>query len=68
MDLYLILMVNVYENLGVTPLIQVHDELNCSVKSDIMAKEIKNIMENCIKLEVPTKVEYKTKNNWGDAK
>ena len=61
-------MVDVYEKLGVTPLIQVHDELNCSVKSDIMAKEIKDIMENCIKLEVPTKVEYKTKNNWGDAK
>ena len=61
-------MVDVYEKLGVIPLIQVHDELNCSVKSDIMAKEIKDIMENCIKMEVPTKVEYKTKNNWGDAK
>ena len=61
-------MVDVYEKMGVIPLIQVHDELNCSVKSDIMAKEIKDIMENCIKMEVPTKVEYKTKNNWGDAK
>ena len=61
-------MVDVYEKLGVIPLIQVHDELNCSVKSDIMAEEIKDIMENCIKMEVPTKVEYKTKNNWGDAK
>jgi DNA polymerase I-like protein with 3'-5' exonuclease and polymerase domains len=61
-------MVDVYEKLGIIPLIQVHDELNCSVKSDIMAKEIKDIMENCIKMEVPTKVEYKTKNNWGDAK
>tara|TARA_R110000824_G_scaffold147748_1_gene317259 strand:+ start:12 stop:1892 length:1881 start_codon:yes stop_codon:yes gene_type:complete len=61
-------MVDVYEKMGIIPLIQVHDELNCSVKSDIMAKDIKDIMENCIKLEVPTKVEYKTKNNWGDAK
>ena len=61
-------MVDIYEKLGVTPLIQVHDELNCSVKSDIMAKDIKDIMENCIKLEVPTKVTYKIKTNWGDAK
>ena len=61
-------MVDVYEKLGVTPLIQVHDELNCSVKSDKDAQEIKKIMENCIPLEVPSKVEYKIKDNWGDAK
>ena len=61
-------MVDIYEKLNLIPLIQVHDELNCSVKSDIMAGEIKDIMENCVKLEVPTKVDYKTKANWGDAK
>jgi len=49
-------------------LIQVHDELNCSVKSDKEAKDIKYIMENCIKLEVPSNVDYKIKDNWGDAK
>jgi DNA polymerase I-like protein with 3'-5' exonuclease and polymerase domains len=61
-------MVDVYEKLGVTPLIQVHDELNCSVKSDKEAKEIKNIMETCIELQVPSNVDYKVKDNWGDAK
>jgi len=45
-----------------------HDELNCSVKSDIEGEAVKNIMENCIKLEVPSKVEYKIKDNWGNAK
>ena len=61
-------MVDVYENLGIIPLIQVHDELNCSVKSDKEAKDIKDIMENSMKLEVPSIVDFKTKDNWGDAK
>jgi DNA polymerase I-like protein with 3'-5' exonuclease and polymerase domains len=61
-------MVDVYEKLGITPLLQMHDELNCSVKSDIEGEDVKNIMENCIKLEVPSKVEYKVKDNWGNAK
>ena len=61
-------MVNIYEQLGTVPLLQVHDELNCSVKSDKEAKEIKNIMETCLKLEVPSNVDYKIKSNWGDAK
>tara|TARA_R100000935_G_C2837381_1_gene168915 strand:- start:363 stop:2216 length:1854 start_codon:yes stop_codon:yes gene_type:complete len=61
-------MVQVYEELGVVPLIQVHDELNCSVKSDKEAKEIKHIMETCIDLKVPSNVDYKVKDNWGEAK
>jgi DNA polymerase I-like protein with 3'-5' exonuclease and polymerase domains len=61
-------MVDIYEQLGIIPLIQVHDELNCSVKSDKEAKEIKHIMENCIELKVPSNVDYKIKDNWGDAK
>ncbi len=61
-------MVDVYENLGIIPLIQVHDELNCSVKSDKEAENIKDIMENSMKLEVPSKVDFKIKDNWGDAK
>ena len=61
-------MVDVYEKLGIVPLIQVHDELNCSVKSDKEAGEIKNIMENSMKLVVPSKVDFKVKDNWGDAK
>ena len=61
-------MVDVYEKLGITPLIQVHDELNCSVKSDKEAGDIKYIMENSMKLVVPSKVDFKIKDNWGDAK
>jgi DNA polymerase I-like protein with 3'-5' exonuclease and polymerase domains len=58
-------MVDVYEELGVVPLIQVHDELDCSVKSEIEAQKIKNIMETCVELEVPSKVDIDLGESWG---
>ena len=58
-------MVDIYEELGVVPLIQVHDELDCSVKSEIEAHKIKNIMETCVELEVPSKVDTNLGENWG---
>ena len=58
-------MVDVYEQLGIVPLIQVHDELDCSVKSEKQAKEVKEVMENCVKLEVPSKVDIDFGESWG---
>ena len=58
-------MVDIYEELGVVPLIQVHDELDCSVKSEIEAHKIKNIMETCVELEVPSKVDTDLGESWG---
>ena len=58
-------MVDVYEELGVVPLIQVHDELDCSIKNEKEGKQIKEIMENCIKLEVPSKVDTEMNESWG---
>ena len=58
-------MVNVYEELGVIPLIQVHDELDCSVKNEKQGEQIKEIMENCVKLEVPSKVDTEMNESWG---
>ena len=58
-------MVDVYEQLNITPLIQVHDELDCSVKSEKQAKEVKEVMENCVKLEVPSKVDIDFGESWG---
>ena len=42
--------------------------MNCSVKSDKEAQEIKDMMETCIDLKVPSNVDYKIKDNLGDAK
>jgi DNA polymerase I-like protein with 3'-5' exonuclease and polymerase domains len=59
-------MVDVYENLGIIPLIQVHDELDCSVQSEKQANEVKEVMETCVKLEVPSKVDVDLGESWGD--
>jgi DNA polymerase I-like protein with 3'-5' exonuclease and polymerase domains len=60
-------MVEVYKA-GITPHIQVHDELNCSCEDMEQVKQIKEIMENCIELEVPSKVDPKIGESWGTLK
>jgi len=53
---------------GITPHIQVHDELDISVKDDNQAKEIIKIMTKAVDLEVPNKVDYESGPNWGSIK
>ena len=54
---------------GITPHIQVHDELDISVESDEeQADKIKDIMEDAVELEVPNKVDYESGPNWGQYK
>ena len=55
-------------NAGHLPMLQIHDELCFNVKDEAHAKEIKDIMENTIKFEVPSVVEYGLGKSWGDAK
>ena len=59
-------MADVYEQLNVIPLIQVHDELDCSVQSEKQANEIKEVMETCVELQVPSKVDVDLGESWGD--
>ena len=55
-------------NEGMVPLVQIHDELTLSFDGK---KETKNkiidIMTNCVKLAVPSKVDCETGKSWGDA-
>ena len=51
---------------GITPHIQVHDELDISVRDN--ADKIKQIMESAVELEVPNKVDYESGPNWGTIK
>jgi DNA polymerase I-like protein with 3'-5' exonuclease and polymerase domains len=53
---------------GIIPHIQIHDELDVSVESDSHAKQIVEIMESSIKLEIPNKVDYESGDNWGAIK
>ena len=58
-------MINLYKE-GIIPHIQVHDELDISVKDDKQARQIVQIMETAVELEVPNKVDYESGTNWGD--
>ena len=60
-------MLELYKT-GIIPHIQVHDELDISVKDDKEAKRIVEIMESAVELEVPNKVDYESGKNWGDIK
>jgi DNA polymerase I-like protein with 3'-5' exonuclease and polymerase domains len=53
-------------NEGIIPHIQIHDELDISVKSPDQAKKIIEVMEAAVTLEVPNKVDYEKGANWGD--
>ena len=61
-------MVDLYEQDGIIPHIQVHDELNISIEDEEQAKRIIKVMEHCIKLNVPSKVDCVIADNWGNAK
>ena len=47
--------------------IQVHDELDFSVANEQDKNNIKEIMEQAVKLEVPSKVDIECGDSWGDA-
>jgi DNA polymerase-1 len=57
-------MIELYKE-GIIPHIQIHDELDISVKSKEHAEKIKNIMEDAVSLEIPNKVDYESGLNWG---
>jgi len=60
-------MIELYKE-GIIPHIQVHDELDISIKSPEHASKIKKIMEHAVSLEVPNKVDYESGSNWGNIK
>ena len=60
-------MIELYKE-GITPHIQVHDELDISITNKDYADKIVEIMEHAVNLEVPNKVDYEHGNNWGSIK
>ena len=58
-------MLDLY-NEGIIPHIQIHDELDISVKDDNQAKKIVEIMESAVTLAIPNKVDYESGETWGD--
>ena len=58
-------MINLREA-GITPMIQLHDELNVSYENEQGADKIKEIMEQAVPLKVPNKVDFEDGECWGD--
>ena len=58
-------MLELYKE-GIIPHIQIHDELDLSIKDDKEANKVIEIMENAVTLEVPNKVDYEQGETWGD--
>jgi DNA polymerase I-like protein with 3'-5' exonuclease and polymerase domains len=54
-------------NEGIIPHIQVHDELDISVKNKEESRKIVEIMETCVDLDVPSKVDAEIGDTWGTA-
>jgi len=60
-------MLELYKE-GIIAHIQVHDELDISIKDDKEAERIVEIMESAVRLEIPNKVDYEAGKNWGNIK
>ena len=58
-------MVNIHEK-GITPLIQIHDEVAFSSNSQEKIKMVASIMENAVPLSVPSKVDIEVGPSWGE--
>ena len=54
-------------NEGIVPHIQVHDELDISVSSLQETRRIVELMENCVDLALPIKVDAELGSTWGSA-
>ena len=60
-------MIDLYAE-GFVPLVQIHDELTLSFSGSNKTKnKIIEIMENCVELKVPSKVDGEIGKSWGDA-
>ena len=51
---------------GNVPMLQVHDELAFSVESAEQAKELAEIMEQAVPLQVPNKCDVDLGPSWGE--
>ena len=60
-------IIECYRQTGKVPMLQVHDELCFSVKTREEAQELQRIMETCVKLDVPSKVDLEIGRSWGEA-
>lgn len=57
-------MLQIYENTGKVPYMQVHDELNFGVTSQEEAQTLLSMAENCVEMTVPIKADLSYGKHW----
>ncbi|MGA1846415.1 DNA polymerase I [Deferribacter abyssi] len=75
-DIIKLAMINIYKylqknNVNARMILQIHDELVFEVKEEIVdmfIKDVRELMENVVKLDVPLLVNYGVGKTWGDLK
>ena len=74
-DLIKLSMINIYNkyknNENIKLLLQIHDELILEVREEVLEEtlnDLKEIMENVYKLNIPLKVSVATGNSWQELK
>ena len=53
---------------GIVPHLQIHDEVDVSIENHAQAKQVVEIMENCVKIAVPLLVDAELGQSWGEVK
>ena len=53
---------------GYLPMLTVHDELCFSIENDRQVGEIKELMEKCVEMRVPSRIDVGIGDDWGAAK
>ena len=59
-------MAAIHKEKGKIPLVQIHDELAFSVADKKEARELCDVMQNSVELQVPTPCDISLGPNWGD--
>jgi DNA polymerase I-like protein with 3'-5' exonuclease and polymerase domains len=61
-------MVDVFRETGLAPVVTVHDENDYSNSDRDVSRKIHRLMLDCVKLEVPLKIDYERGPSWGECK
>jgi DNA polymerase I-like protein with 3'-5' exonuclease and polymerase domains len=57
-------MIKCHEQLGIIPYMQVHDELSFGVRDEAHAKQVQDIIENCVNMTVPIVSDLSLGDHW----
>ena len=67
LDMTKLAMIELWKE-GIVPHLQIHDEVDISIENHAQAKQVVEIMENCVEIAVPLLVDAELGQSWGEVK